>query len=74
MAQDTQVTELHSIVQLETLEIAGGKEGDRVLNSQRIILLSVAFAMAIELNVLAAVGKYVFFLIHSETVFTGLRG
>lgn len=28
---------------------------------RRIILLSVAFAMAIELNVLAAVGKCVFF-------------
>lgn len=74
MAQDTQVTELHSVVQLETLEIAGGKGRDRVLNSQRIILLSVAFAMAIELNVLAAVGEYVLFLIHSESVFTGLRG
>lgn len=36
-------------------------------------LQSVAFAMAIELNVLAAVGKCVFFVIHSETPSTGLN-
>lgn len=64
MAQDTQVTKLHSIVQLQTLEIAGGegRESRIDFDLHRIILLNFAFAMAIELNVLAAVGKCVFFL------------